>query len=284
MIPFVKYAACGNDFILIDNRHAAISHPIPAFLSSLCHRHFGIGADGVIFLEASSKADAKMRIFNSDGSEAEMCGNGLRCLISWISEQFLNQQKLQIETLPGIFKGYSMGNGQIAVQMMPPQTYAWDESIEYDGESVPIDYLDTGVPHVVRFVEDSEAFALNAWGKFIRHHARWQPRGTNVTIGQRLDAKTFRIRTYERGVEGETLACGTGAAAFALAAARKYPIEGPLNIITRSMDTLTIDFKREKLGSFNHITMIGPAIRTFSGTFNVNAFMPSPNNSKRMDS
>ncbi len=272
MIPFAKYVGCGNDFILIDNRDAIFLHS-PHLIRSLCERCLGIGADGIVLLENSLQADAKMHIFNSDGSEAEMCGNGIRCLISWVSQRGIPDRRITIETNQGVLKGQRLKNSLISIEMSDPKDFFWDQEIIFDNDAIVVDYLNTGVPHVVHLTGHCDAFELNRWGPFIRNHPYWQPKGTNFTIGQRLDSTSFSARTYERGVEGETLACGTGAVALALASARKYHLNGPLKVITKSKDPLYVDYKLADRSSFSQVVMIGPAKLVYTGSFNEEEFI-----------
>lgn len=261
---FSKYSGCGNDFILFDNRHLTIPTLQPDIVSRLCHRQQGVGADGVILLENSDIAHYKMRIFNPDGSEAEMCGNGIRCLLKFIQDCGIEGTKFNIETMLRVLNVGFEGE-EIAVEMGEPKDIRW---------SIPLSpwmahHLDTGVPHAVIFCENIDGLNLNECGKEIRRHSLFAPRGANANFAY-VDANGLvHLRTYERGVELETLACGTGATATALAAAKMYGLKAPVHVTVRSGDTLKVDFKyiNER---FTDVRLKGPAQHIFSGTIAIN--------------
>lgn len=267
-VPFSKYVGCGNDFILFDNR----AHDFPledrSLISKLCHRQCGIGADGIVFLESSLQADFRMRIFNRDGSEAEMCGNGIRCLMRFIQDLGFNNSFYHIETMQRLLK-VAVSEGGVCVEMGNPTHIQWDILFNGEDQTYELHYLNTGVPHIVLFIEDIDQIKLDRLGPYIRYHSLFAPEGTNVNLAQVSSSSCIKIRTYERGVEGETLACGTGATAVALATAYKYGYEGPLSIETRLKENLIIDFRRDK-NTFRDVTMTGPAYRTFQGTIFLN--------------
>ncbi len=262
---FAKYAGCGNDFILFDNRRGDFPKS-PRLFQKLCHRQWGIGADGVILLELSTQAHARMRIFNADGSEAEMCGNGIRCLVHWMQSLGFSQTVYSIETMQRLLKAWVIGQ-DVRIEMGSPTHLQWNVPIDHESTSLRIHSLDTGVPHAILFVSDIEA-NLKQLGPFIRHHPYWSPKGTNFSVVKRLDEMTFAIRTFERGVEDETLACGTGATAAALAAAHQFKLQGPLKMQTRSGDCLNIHFSFQN-GQFTDVTMTGPAAKIFQGEVNL---------------
>jgi diaminopimelate epimerase len=259
--PFAKYVGCGNDFILFDNRSNSFPSEPSKFVLQLCHRQWGIGADGVILLENSSCANFRMRIFNADGSEAEMCGNGIRCLAQWIKKLGFPLDSYQIETKERVFSLSYTESQHICVKMGHPSHLKWNIPLILNHQVYYAHYLDTGVPHAVFFVEDVEAIDLLKLGSFIRHHSQFAPKGTNVNFAQRIQDQIFKIRTYERGVEKETLACGTGATAVALAAAYQFQSNSPITIECRSQTQLIIRFE----ANFSEVTMTGPAHCTFTG-------------------
>lgn len=253
-IPFAKYAGCGNDFILLDNRERTIT--LTALqISQLCHRQRGIGADGLIFLEDSPLSDFKMRIFNADGSEAEMCGNGLRCLIKFIRSLGIDQESYRIEVMQQEYRA-SIQEDLVCVEMRSPTNVQWNIPLQM--EDFSLHFLNTGVPHVVIFTSHLEEIDVQKWGAAIRHHPHFAPHGTNVNFAQIITPNEIRLRTYERGVENETLACGTGATAVALAASHQHQLSGPLQIRTASNECLTIGFE-------STVTMTGPAEFIFQG-------------------
>lgn len=264
-VPFSKYSGSGNDFILIDNRKNIFPKTDRNFIQQLCRRSLGIGADGIILLEESAHADYRMRIYNADGGEAEMCGNGLRCLSRFIQELKIPGNTFLIEVSNTHYK-VSIGENGIAVEMPPPSLLDWDVLVSYQEQSISLDYLDTGVPHVVSFVEDVETIELEKIAPYLRHNTRFAPKGANVNFASRMNANTFCIRTYERGVEGETLACGTGATAVAIAAERKFHLTGPITIFTRSKEKIEFTITKT-CDKITQITMQGPAKKIYSGVF-----------------
>ncbi|MBA2369688.1 MAG: diaminopimelate epimerase [Candidatus Protochlamydia sp.] len=266
---FVKYTGCGNDFIIFDNRSACF--PLsPSLVQNLCQRQWGIGADGMVLLENSTQADVRMRIFNADGNEAEMCGNGIRCLIHWLYSNCTYQSTYLIETAKGLLKG-SFDEGNVCIDMGVPTDFKWNAPLSLDSITYLVHCLNTGVPHAVLFVSNIEEVNIDRLGPMIRYHALWQPHGINATFAQKLNDSTIAVRTYERGVERETLACGTGATAAALAAAYQFQMTAPQFVKTRSGAFLKIDFVLES-GIFSNVKMTGPAQRTFQGEVNLSNF------------
>ncbi|CAF23166.1 diaminopimelate epimerase [Candidatus Protochlamydia amoebophila] len=260
---FTKYVGCGNDFILFDNRNGKFPFSIP-LIQQLCHRQWGVGADGIILLENSTIAHARMRIFNADGSEAEMCGNGLRCLIDWMESLNILHSIYSIETNNHVLKAWKSASN-ITIEMGSPNKLNWNVPISFESKIYYVHSLNTGVPHIILFAENIEQFPLERMGPFIRYHPLWKPDGTNFSIVQHLHGQTFMIRTYERGVEAETLACGTGATAAALAAAFQYRLSAPISMQTRSGICLEIGFTLLNQ-KFTNVTMTGPALAVFNGS------------------
>jgi diaminopimelate epimerase len=265
-IPFSKYSGGGNDFILIDHRNASFSSENPGLIQKLCHRHQGIGADGVIFLENSQCCDARMRIFNADGYEAEMCGNGLRCLARFMIELGFPTRCYTIETMQRMLT-VEMREQKVKASMGPPADMQWDIPLSIQEKTYTLHYLDTGVPHAILFVDNVDSQPVQFLAPLIRSHPRFAPKGTNVDFVQVVSPHTISIRTYERGVEGETEACGTGACASAVAAAIKKQLVPPIEVITRSKETLSIDFRIDSLGNVQEVSQMGPANKTFQGVF-----------------
>lgn len=264
---FSKYVACGNDFILIDDREGSFPVHNRALLIKMCQRQHGIGADGVILLQRSSRADLKMRIFNADGSEAEMCGNGIRCLKKFAEELGMKRASYSIETLDRIVTVWQQDNCV---------TVAWgellspfhSENIRWGELDLKVHYVHTGVPHAVIFDEFFDELQINEIGSYIRHHPRFSPRGTNVNIAKRLPSGEIAVRTYERGVEAETMACGTGATAVALTAASQFQLSSPIKIRTKLDELMTIGFKLDGQ-KFTEITLTGPAYCSFKGLYHI---------------
>ena len=239
---FYKMTGSGNDFILIDNRDGVLdSEGVKDFVTAVCRRKFSVGADGLILIEPSEKADFRWRFFNQDGSVAEMCGNGGRCAARFAVLNQICGPELSFETDAGIVRAVVDGI-RVRLEMTKPVGIVLDEALEAGGKTFSMDRINTGVPHVVIWVEDLEGVPVVAWGRPIRNHARYAPAGTNVNFATRSEQGIFLIRTYERGVEDETLACGTGSVAVALIAAQKGLAKSPVSVKTRGGDILTIHF------------------------------------------
>lgn len=254
---FSKYSAAGNDFILIDNRTQSFPYDKVA---KLCARQEGVGADGVILWEEGANVPL-MRIFNADGSEAEMCGNGLRAFVQFLQEKGLRSTSYSIQNIQQkLYTAWVTGPSLVKVKIANPTSLQWNIALPF---LPPLHYLDTGVPHAVLFLDDIERLSLSQLGKQIRHHPFFQPRGTNVNFATKKE-KGLSIRTYERGVEAETLACGTGAIASALAAAHNFQIESPIDVHVRSDTFLTVSFEKEG-EHFTQVTLEGPAKKIFEG-------------------
>jgi len=232
-IDFVKTVASGNDFIIV--RAARLNYKKLA--KELCKRKFGIGADGLLLVEPSQKADFRMRIFNPDGSEAEMCGNGARCVALWAMQQRAKRprgqaygagkeqraeiKKIKIETKSGIVQAEIKKRYLLKVKMPQPRNLKLDIPVKIDKKTITLNFVKVGVPHAVVFVKNLEKIDVQNLGRKIREHQEFQPEGTNVNFVQVLTDETIRIRTYERGVEEETLSCGTGSVAAAVIAERR---------------------------------------------------------------
>ena len=222
-MKFYKYHGAGNDFILIDNRQDEIEEGIkPELAVKLCHRRFGIGGNGLLLIENSEKHDANMRIFNPDGSEAEMCGNGIRCFAKHVYDHgIIRKEELEIDTLGGVKKAtLTIEKGRatyVKVDMGKPQVNNLNLVIPVKGGEREMVALEMGVPHAVLLVDDLSGVEVLELGREIRNNQIF-PRGANVNFLQRAGENRFRIRTYERGVEDETLACGTGICASGAAA------------------------------------------------------------------
>ncbi len=267
-ISFSKYTGCGNDFILIDNRDKVFPEYDTDLINQLCDRQYGVGADGVILLEKSSQADHCMRIFNSDGSEAEMCGNGIRCLGRYLHELQIPGTRFSVVVMDKIYSLVLHDNNQVSVTMLPPLKSEWNIELSVDEIHYSMDFLDTGVPHTTLNVTDIQNFDLEALGPKIRYHSHFNPQGTNFNLYQ-IDSKNpskIRIRTYERGVERETMACGTGATACAIVVWKKYDHTSPINVNVSSGETIEFQIEAQD-NEIQHIIMKGPAEFIFRGSF-----------------
>jgi len=246
-IHFFKMNGTGNDFILIDNRKGTIdADRCRDLVRGVCRRRLSVGADGMILIENDPEVDFRWRFFNADGSEAEMCGNGARCAARFAYlAGIVEKSRMAFRTLAGIIEAELLNN-RVRVQMTPPHGLQLDLRIEANGRSFNLGFIDTGVPHAVCFVSDEselEAVDIQSFGHSLRFHPHFQPAGTNVNFAYVKDNRHLAIRTYERGVEGETLACGTGAIASALISAARQFVQSPVHVKTRSGESLTISFE-----------------------------------------
>ncbi len=253
----------GNDFVVIDNRRKALSNPKKTAVA-LCDRKFGVGADGLLLAEPSKKAQLKMRILNADGSEAEMCGNGVRCFAKFAQDAgILKGRRQTIETLAGLIEAEITGD-VVKVRLSDPSRLKLDFRISFDGKSQRMHFVDTGVPHAVQIVEALDKVDVERLGRVVRRHERFAPKGANANFVKTLGPGRIQVRTYERGVEGETLACGTGSAASALVTAALKDWKSPVEVNTRGGETLKIHFSRDG-HRFYDVYLEGRVIRTFEG-------------------
>ncbi|MDH4265007.1 MAG: diaminopimelate epimerase [Deltaproteobacteria bacterium] len=241
-IPFFKMSGSGNDFILIDNRQGVLNADhLGDFVARVCARKVSAGADGLLLIEPSKRADFRWRFFNSDGSEAEMCGNAGRCAARFAVLKGIAAEKLSFETLAGIIEAEVYGR-RVKLQMVQPTGLALDLAVRIDDQDHRLHFINTGVPHAVELVEEITSVVVKELGRKIRFHPRFQPAGTNANFVQPIDRSHLKVRTYERGVEDETLACGTGAVASALMAAAKGLADSPVEVETRGGEILYIYF------------------------------------------
>lgn len=257
----------GNDFILIDNRDSIIKpNQKREFVKKVCVPKMSVGADGVIFIENSDKADFRWDFYNSDGGSAEMCGNGGRCVARYAYEkQIAPRRKLSFETLAGIIQAEVDGKS-VKVWLTPPSDFREGIEVELDGVSYSIDAVNTGVPHAVIFSKDLDDDSVRRIGSGVRFHRAFAPAGTNVNFVEVRDRHRLKVRTYERGVEGETLACGTGVVASALVAARGNRVEPPVQVETLGGDIVNVCFDESSNGSFGEVCLEGLTKTVFEGT------------------
>ena len=261
-ILFSKMAGAGNDFIVVDNRDVKIAAR-SLYAKKWCDRKKSIGGDGLLLLEKSGKADFKMRIFNPDGSEAEMCGNGVRCIGQFSYDNRLTGKRFQMETIAGIIDVEIKGS-IVKARMIDPKDIKLDLNILLQGRSTVLSFVNTGVPHAVCFVKSLKEVDVEGTGQAIRTHEYFKPRGTNANFIQLLPGNAILIRTYERGVEGETLSCGTGSTAGALIAAATHRLKSPVAVKTKSGETLKIYFTRDG-ESFRDVYLEGSVQKCFQG-------------------
>ncbi|MEP6955516.1 MAG: diaminopimelate epimerase [Chthoniobacterales bacterium] len=266
-LQFTKMNGAGNDFVLLDNRAGQLQLT-PAQIARLCDRHRGIGADGVLLLEpAANGADFRMRYYNADGGEAEMCGNGARCFARFTSRHAGPLQQLSFETPAGVIAAALQGEG-VTLQMSEPKDLQLNLRISAHGQEIACHYVDSGVPHVVVPVESIADVDVRALGSALRHHEQFQPRGANVNFLAKRGHDHIAIRTYERGVEDETLACGTGVVASAIIFAATANADSPVRVLVKGGDELQVGFRKEGT-RFTDVTLAGPADFVFDGTFDL---------------
>ncbi len=267
-LNFTKMNGAGNDFVVLDNRDLSISLTKEQ-IESICDRHRGVGADGLLAVEpAESGANYKFRYYNADGGEAEMCGNGARCygrFAQALSEQA--SELLTFETVVGELAAKFDGN-LVEIAMSDPFDLERDIDLGIEGLG-KVDYVNTGVPHVIAFVDDLANTDVIALGRAIRNHEHFAPAGTNVNFASKVGEQHIAIRTYERGVEGETLACGTGMTACALIHNLHTSTPSPIKVDVKGGDTLEIGFVPQSDQQFTEVTLKGPADFVFTGQIEI---------------
>jgi diaminopimelate epimerase len=256
-IQFSKYQGTGNDFIIIDNRENNI-HLSSQKIANLCDRKFGIGADGLMLLEKENRYDFKMVYFNADGNESSMCGNGGRCLTQFARDKGIEKERYIFNAIDGEHEAF-YNEGWVHLKMKDV-----DEIIEHNGAVE----INTGSPHYVLFVNEVEAIDVFEEGKKIRYNNHFKSNGINVNFVEQIDEDEIFVRTYERGVENETLSCGTGVTACALAFAHNERGFNRIDVQTKG-GLLAVEF--DKIGDtlFNNIWLCGPATFVFEGEINV---------------
>jgi diaminopimelate epimerase len=260
-ISFYKMEASANDFIVVDNRKKVLREP-RKFAIRFCERHTGIGADGVLLVEPSRKARFKMRIINADGSEAEMCGNGSRCVALYARKALRLPAKFEMETLAGII-GAEVRGETVKVRLSDPRDYRESFFLDVAGKPYAFNFINTGVPHAVHFVPRLGSVAVEEFGAAVRHHAHFKPAGTNVNFVEVTGGDSIAVRTYERGV-GETRACGTGVTASALVSALTGRVKPPVKVRTFGGEILTVCFNLNGL-SAGDVHLEGRARFVFKG-------------------
>jgi len=278
-IAFTKVVASGNDFVVID------SSPLSALncqrlAKKICNRKYGAGADGALLLEKSRKADIRMRIFNADGSEADMCGNGARSAALYYSQHravSTQPSTLKIETKAGIIEARVLKD-TVKIKLTDPKEYQKKIPLVIHGRKLKVNFINTGVPHTIVFVQAIEQIDVTNIGREIRYHKYFSPAGTNVNFVEMVNKTTLKARTYERGVEDETLACGTGAAASAIVFALQpaclvgrqagSSLCKKINVITQGGETLKVYFKKEA-DRISDVWLEGRAKIVYKGEFYV---------------
>jgi len=257
-IKFTKMVASGNDFVVLRGDSLGSSCNLPALARKLCDRKFGIGADGLLIVRTSRTATVGMRIFNPDGSEAEMCGNGARCVAF-----FTGEKNGSIDTMAGTIDFESKIN-KVRIRLTDPKEIQQDVPIRVFSRNIRVNFLNTGVPHTVVFVHGLEDLKVGHLGRVIRYHKRFAPAGTNVDFVEAQGGNLIGLRTYERGVEAETLACGTGTVASAIIFALKTGSSDKVKVKTRGGEILTVYFKRRG-DVFSDVWLEGEVSAVFNG-------------------
>lgn len=263
-VPFYKMSGSGNDFILIDNRKGILSGmDMESFTSRVCAHRLSVGGDGLIFIEESKVADFKCTLYNADGSRADMSGNGSRCAARFAYLLGIAKKEMAFETGAGILKAGVEGY-QVKVGFLPPKDLKLNIRININGEVFDGHFVNTGVPHLVYIVDDLEHLDIIKIGRATRYHNTFSPAGTNVDFIKLTSGNTLQIRTYERGVEDETLACGTGSVASVIIASLLKGVSSPAILKTRSGKELIVHFKRDgKL--FFDVLLEGDAMVIYEG-------------------
>lgn len=274
-LEFYKLQASGNDFILIDTRYETLDTRLnyKNFAKEYCQRKVGIGADGLLVIEPSKRALFKMRIFNPDGSEPEMCGNGARCAALWarMKSPVASYQSavVKFETKAGIIES-KVSNAKVKIKVTDPLGLKLNLPLKISGRKIRVNFINTGVPHTVIFVEGLDKIDVEKIGRQIRFHKKFSPAGTNVNFAEILKDNLINIRTYERGVEAETLACGTGVVASAIITACR--LKAPqsrhkIKVLTRGGEILEVYFNKDKdKDKISDVWLEGKAYCVYKGT------------------
>ncbi|GAB6066671.1 diaminopimelate epimerase [Aquifex pyrophilus] len=276
-MEFWKLQGSGNDFVVIDDRDNKVEDFLKKrglskeeFVKRVCAFHTGVGADGLILIKNpdNPENDFKWEFFNSDGSVAEMCGNGSRCAVRFAYERGIAGKNVKFETLAGVIKAEVLDKKVVKVQLTPP-TKLEEKTLKIKEGEIRGFFINTGVPHFVVPVENLERVNVIKLGRELRFHEEFQPKGTNVNFIQPVSEDTIKIRTYERGVESETLACGTGATASAIVSYLNGLVKKkPVRVITRSREELIIDFSED----LKEVYLTGSVYKTFEGVLSEEIF------------
>lgn len=265
MLRFWKMNGAGNDFVVVDNRELSLDLTRER-IARLCHRQRGVGADGLLAVEpAQAGADFRMRYYNADGGEAEMCGNGARCFARFADLLLGGQvEQVSFETEAGLIGAQLIGS-QVRLELSDPHSLETGLTLAVGDDALAVDFINTGVPHAVVFVDDLENVDVVRLGAGLRYHPHFAPKGTNANFVKVLAPGHIAIRTYERGVEDETLACGTGMAACALIHHLHTGCAGPVKVDVRGGETLEVGFVPASGHHYREVTLTGPAEITFTG-------------------
>ncbi len=280
-IPFIKMSAAGNDFVLIDEtKLGGVIENYNLFTQKVCNRRLGIGADGLLVYKSHNEVRFEMEYYNSDGSSGGMCGNGGRCISAYHFDVYgKGEPTVQFTAIGHVYTATTDGK-TITVEMKNPTHLLTDLSINVDGVEIACNFIDTGSPHTVVFLDDLknsfpdaafEILDIHYLGSRIRHHEAFKPLGTNVNFVEPISDTEIRVRTYERGVEGETLACGTGAIASAVIAAKRFQCQPPIHVDTRSGEKLAVDFSVDtQNNAITNVTLAGTWMYHYTGSVFIN--------------
>ena len=268
-IKFTKMSGAGNDFVVIDNRNGRIRQR-SRLAREVCDRFEGIGADGLLLLEHSERADFHMRYYNADGSYGGMCGNGGRCISWYAMRKKIAGRVLFFEALDHVYTARKVGGEMIALHMKNPRDARHELRIEAKGRRYIAEYIDTGAPHAVIPVRRRtlDVMDVRTPGRDLRYNKAFGEAGANINFIERTGIKSLKMRTYERGVEDETLSCGTGSVASSIVASMLWGMAPPVRVQTRSQNTLMVEFDRDG-EVFENVVLTGPAKITFEGVINV---------------
>ena len=262
-VTFTKLSGAGNDFVAINNMGGGLTADKNRLARALCDRHFGVGADGIILLEPSMNADFTMLYYNADGSFGGMCGNGGRCAAVFAHARGIAGTTMRFEALGHVYRAEILGSG-VRLWMKDPVLPHKSVPVESCGRPWVCHMVDTGSPHVVVFTNDLAGMPVSEVGRALREHASFAPAGTNVNFVQSLGSGDIAMRTYERGVEAETLACGTGSVASSIIACLEHGMKPPIRVRAFSGDTLIVNFKISK-DKITDVVLEGPALSLFTG-------------------
>jgi len=266
-IIFTKMVGNGNDFVVIDNRENCILEKDKSNIArSICTRRWSIGADGMLLIERSKTGDFFMRIFNPDGGEAEMCGNGARCAVKFAYLRFCKKQNISMETKAGLIKA-QVKKDMVSLSMTEPVQIRLNLNLKFKEMTKEVSFINTGVPHVVFFTNNLEKVDVPKLGKEIRYYPEFSPHGTNVNFVQVISDNVIKVRTYERGVEDETLACGTGSVASAIISYLNKNVSVPVNVITKGGE-VRVHFKEKDRKIYN-VLLEGKASVVYEGKIEV---------------
>lgn len=272
-LPFAKMSGSGNDFIIMDSRDGLLEGIDLSLLARrVCRRHTSVGADGLIVIDKSNKAHFKWHFFNSDGSAAEMCGNGGRCAARFAHAEGIAPSSMSFETQAGIISA-EVRNDIVKVQLTPPFGYEETIGLEVGEKEYTVSFVNTGVPHVVALLDDVDGVDVLKVGRYIRNHERFQPAGTNVNFAAVTGPDRLRIRTYERGVEGETKACGTGSVASALVAWKKGLAGDVVQVETAGGEILTVHIRSGEGEEYPEVFLEGKTIMVCRGEIDPEAYI-----------